>query len=137
MKSLIKFRGKLAWETFIIVLAVYNSILIPFEIAFKPEFANSPAYDAINILIVVSFFIDIVVQFRTATVNLLTGEEVNNPRKLAKAYVLSYRFWVDLLSSLPLDSMSSSELLAIFGMLKIVRVGRISKIIESLNTRAN
>jgi len=46
---------------------------------------------------------------------------------------LSFRFWTDLLSSIPFDKFGNSKTLTIFGMLKIVRLSRLGKLIDSLN----
>jgi hypothetical protein len=51
------------------------------------------------------FFIDILFNFRTTYTDSSTGDEIGNPKKIAKHYVLG-RFWIDLLSSIPLDQLA-------------------------------
>jgi len=62
-----------------------------------------------------------------------TGEEVWDSKAIAKNYVKGGRFWVDVISSIPLDKFAtgkeSSKYLAVFKLLKIIRVTRVSRII--------
>ncbi len=111
------------------MLAVLNAILVPFEIAFEPEFAHSGEYEAIDLIIECIFAIDMIILFRTSTVNIRTGEEITEPKKIAKDYILSFGFWVDLVCAIPINRMSSSKLLSLIGILKITRVAKISHII--------
>jgi cyclic nucleotide gated channel alpha 3 len=83
----------------------------------------------------VFFIVDIAINFRTTYTNTKTGLEVWNPKKIAKHYVLGGKFIIDLLSSIPFDTVpiESISFLNVIGMLKIVRIVRISKIIRHLN----
>jgi hypothetical protein len=112
----------LAWDTGIILLALFNSLIIPVCLAYKAPFCSTGGYTAINLIIDAIFLVDILINFRTSRVNILTGEEVKEPKKLAKQYILSYAFWCDLLSSIPFDKMGDSDFLSLFGMLKIIRL---------------
>ena len=49
----------------------------------------------------VFFIIDIIVSFRSATFDIVSGEEINEPSKIAKAYAFSSRFVVDILCAIP------------------------------------
>jgi len=62
-------------------------------------------FTVINACVDLCFFADIVVTFRTTFVDQKTGDEVYNMREIAKIY-LSGRFWIDLLSTVPLDQMA-------------------------------
>ncbi|CDW74307.1 UNKNOWN [Stylonychia lemnae] len=124
---------KQLWDAFIIACAILNSVLIPFSLAFEPSFTKGSIYKAVVLTIDGIFFVDIIVQFRSSTVNILTGEEISDPNKVAIQYLTSFRFWLDLLSSIPFDKLGNSKLLVIFGMLKIVRLSRIGKLIDSIN----
>lgn len=117
---------------FVILLAIYNSFSIPYNIAFKPPAFDSTFMDLFNGIIDGLFFVDIIISFRTTFINTKTGDEIWDPKLIAKKYVMGGRFWIDLLSSLPMDSFGSgdaSTFLAAFGMLKLMRITRISRII--------
>ncbi len=94
----------------------------------------SDGYIAINMLANFFLLVDILVIFRTSRLNIVTGEEIYAPRILALKYVFSLSFWVDVLTIIPFELMANRDLLILFSMLKISRVGRIGKIIDNLNT---
>ena len=83
------------------LLAIWNCISIPFEVAFEPEFGT--LYTAFETVVDICFFIDIVLSFRTTFINKKTGFEVIDPRLIAKNYGKSSQFFVDLLASIPFE----------------------------------
>lgn len=130
---------KFWFDMMIISLASFNVFTIPFIIAFDPPEANSWWYSTIVWLINIIFVIDIIINFRTTFINNRTGDEVWEPKMIAKRYLLGPKFWIDLLSALPLDQIISKGILrdsfSLLGMLKAVRVMRLSTVIQSLNIR--
>ena len=99
-------KKRLNWDIFIIILALYNSITIPLSIAFDPPFLNSLTITAIESLIDLIFFLDILVNLRTTYISSKTGDEIYNPKEIARKYLLSVRFFIDLLSSIPFDKIA-------------------------------
>ncbi len=86
------------------------------------------------------FFVDIVVIFRTTYVNPTTGDEIWSPALIARNYLKSPRFYIDVLSSLPFDYFKVGtgyvgDVFSLISMLKIVRVTRISAIISNMNVK--
>lgn len=59
------------------------------------------------------------------------GEEVFDWKKIAKKYLLG-RFFIDVISTIPLDSLGNLAILQAFQLLKLFRLSRISKIIKNL-----
>jgi hyperpolarization activated cyclic nucleotide-gated potassium channel 2 len=123
------------------VLAIFNCYSIPIGVALNPVSMRTHAFLALNWVIDFFFMIDIFVNFRTIVVNTETGDEIMVPKNIAKAY-LRGRFWIDLLATVPLDwiavqifSASDSSELQLFGILKLVRVLRLGKIIQYLNSK--
>ena len=51
------------------------------------------------------FVIDIIINFRTTYISG-KGEEVFDPKVIAKKYALGGRFWIDLLSVIPFVELS-------------------------------
>lgn len=96
---------KSKFDLVIISLAIYNSFQIPFEIAFNPKDMKSPGFIVINCLIDTIFLLDIIVNFRTTFYDLETGDEVFDPKRTGKKYLKS-RFAIDLLSTIPFDSIA-------------------------------
>ena len=129
---------KTKWDLVIIFLAIYNSFQIPFEIAFNPEKMKSPGFIALNTSIDLVFLMDIIVNFRTTFYDIETGDEVFDAKRTGRRYLRS-RFTIDLLSTLPFDNIaaiftaSSSPVLQLFSLLKLVRISRLGRIIERMN----
>lgn len=127
---------KLYWDIVIIVMALYNSIIIPVEIAFNPMSLNSAAEIFVESIINLVFMIDIFLNFRITYISGISGDEIFDPRLIAQMYILNGKFILDVLSSIPFNAVgSSSDILPILGMLKLFRVGRISLVIRNLNMR--
>lgn len=126
---------KFYWDLVVISMAIYTSITTPFFLAFKPVWENNIGIVLIDWAVNIVFITDIGVNFRTTYINTKTGIEIWEPKLIAKKYLLGGRFWIDLISSIPLDSLQIEQLsvLAALGMLKLIRTARISKIIQHLN----
>ena len=129
---------RIKWDLCIMLLATWNCFSIPIEIAFEPTVADSPLYLALNSIIDFMFFLDILITFRTTYIKPSTGDEISEPKAIAKQY-LRGRFWLDLLSTLPLDLMhggrESLQWTSLFGLLKTTRVLRLKRISMFINVR--
>ena len=55
---------------------------------------------ALDVLVDVIFLIDIVVGFLTEYTDVVSGDQIRNPKKIAKEYIKS-TFFFDAISSLP------------------------------------
>lgn len=97
-----------------------------------------PAFYVVNSLIDFVFLLDIIVNLRTTFYDIETGDEVFDSKRTGKMY-LKGRFTVDLLSTIPFDNIaliftkSSSPILQLFALLKLVRISRLGRIIERMN----
>ena len=95
-------------------------------------------FDVLNNVIDFAFLVDIVVNFRTTFYDIQTGDEVFDSKRTCTAY-LKGRFLIDILSTVPFDNIvsifttSSSTILQLFSLLKMVRISRLNRIIERLN----
>ena len=119
-------------------MAFYNCFEIPLEIAFQPDFAELPAFKALNSLTDFFFLLDIIVSFRTTYIDLLTGDEIFSAKKCALEY-LQTRFIIDFLSMVPVDTIvelctgNKNTFLRLVSLLKLVRVTRLGKMIAKMN----
>ena len=94
---------KIKWDLFIILLAVYNCVSLPIELALVPPFMQDNAmFDRFNNIIDIIFFVDIVINFRTTFVNPMTGDENHHVKDIAYNY-LTGKFIIDLLSTIPFE----------------------------------
>lgn len=130
--------NKTRWELFVIVLALYNAFSIPFELAFDPPMMRGVNFLVMNSFIDLLFGIDIFIQFRTTFYHPVTGDEIKDFSIIRRNY-LKGRFPIDILSTIPFDNLlklftgSENQILAMFSLLKIVRVTRLGRIIARLN----
>ena len=85
------------------LLAVYNTILIPIEVSFDPKFLELNIFFYLDSVIDFLFFIDILINFWYAYINQKTGEEIKDGKKIAWKYI-STRFTIDVLSTIPFDN---------------------------------
>ena len=73
------------------------------------------------------FMIDIFLNFRITFISTVNGDEIFDPKQIAFKYIIEMRFILDVLSSIPFNAVgSSSEILPMLGMLKLIRVARVS-----------
>ena len=130
---------RLRWDLFIIVLSVYQAIIIPMEITFGIDGFDafrSPYKITLDSLIDVVFFIDIIFRFRTTFIDPISGEEIMDSLLITKRYLFSTNFIIDILSTLPINVFIEDGpiLFELLGLLKILRVFRISSVIMNANT---
>ena len=103
--------------------------------SFKPDELNSPIFKTLDSIIDLIFTVDIIFRFRTTYIDPVSGEEVTDSMMIAKRYIQSSTFYTDVLSTIPLDDFfGGGILLQLFGLLKLLRVQRISSVILNLNT---
>ena len=120
----------------IIVFSVYNSILIPYDVAYGLEY--SLTIEIIDRIVDAMFVGDIAINFRSVYKDYKTDELVTNSKKIALRYVLNGRFWVDLIASMPLEFIAllmpsgGSIDVRFLGMLKLVRLLRLGRMITFL-----
>jgi hypothetical protein len=82
------------------------------------------------------FFFDIVINFRTIYFSSLTNDKITEPIKIAKNYIFSGRFFIDLIASVPVDlfllmvNSSNNRAFSIIKILKLTRLFRLNKIVS-------
>jgi hypothetical protein len=97
---------RVRWDLFVIVLALWNCVMIPLNVAFDNiAFDNSTFMTDLNIIIDVAFGLDVISNFRTTFINTKTGVEVTSGMLIAKHYVFKGRFVIDLFASIPFDDL--------------------------------
>lgn len=113
------------------ILAIYNCISIPFNVAFTYE--STIYLDVFEHTLDALFATDVILNFRTSFVHPKTGLEVVAPGAIARNYVCSNRFWVDLLASIPFEIFFpgvNSSTLKLLGLLKLIRLLRLGRVIR-------
>lgn len=118
----------------ILIIAIFNSVTIPLTLSFdeiSESLANSNSYNAINLASAVFFILDILFQMNTTFYDS-DGEEIFDKRRIRKNYI-SGMFFIDLISSVPIEIFFPGNILRMFNILKIIRVFRLTGIINKMN----
>ena len=126
------------WEIAIMVLALYNATLIPLQLFFQPNpgFIDNDYIKCTDAVVDLLFLIDIIFEFRTTRQE--PTEISPNGRAdghvIAKKYIKD-RFILDLISSVPFNALFNTDtvFLDLLGLLKLLRIGRITPIIRKMN----
>ncbi len=116
---------KFIWDMFTLLVALGICLLIPFVVSMEPPFALTGIYQGVMIGVDAFFAVDILVSFRSATFDIVSGEEINEPAKIAKAYVFSTRFLVDILCAIPWHQFGTADIFKLLGLFKILRMFRL------------
>lgn len=118
------------WNNFIIVLAMYNSVLIPMQIFYTSDLPSSlkgQTIDVIDACVDLCFLIDIIITFRTTFLDPMQSIEVKDPHVIGLKYIKG-QFFIDFISSVPFTSLFRSTggaaegLLDALGLLKLLRL---------------
>jgi len=125
-------KSKLKWDFVIILLSLYQAVSIPLDFFLNPEIFKGPHMVTIESMVDLFFVVDIIITFRTTYIDPISGEEVMDATMIANKYLRSFQFYIDVISTIPLDNISSN--LAVLGLLKIQRIQRLNSVIMNANT---
>lgn len=126
---------RFGWEMFIMVFLLFLGFLIPYISSFEPD--NLTLSNSVDILSLIVFSIDIIINFNTGFYE--KDKLILNRGKILKNY-LSFWFWVDLFSTIPIDwaldaagannSQASKALkyIRILRVLKLIKLVRLTKL---------
>lgn len=134
---------KIKWDLWIMLLATINCFQVPYNVAFTDLESTNIYADIFNLTIDLFFMLDVVINFRTSYIIESSSEEVFSLNKIAINY-LKGRFWIDFLASIPFDLLTyafpegkgNQLTLQLIGLLKLIRVLRLSRLITYLNLKS-
>ena len=77
------------WQLFVMVLAIYNSFITPFQFSFEyvQRLLESQPLSGIETFIDIIYMIDIAVGFQTSYIDYVTGDEITKPSLIAMRYL--------------------------------------------------
>ena len=93
-------RYKAAWDWFLLLSILYNTLALPFIIAFAPTFAQSTLVLSLDIVTTVLMAADMALTLRTAVLDH-SGQLIYDSATIRHRYVHSRAFWIDCLSTFP------------------------------------
>jgi CRP-like cAMP-binding protein len=121
------------WDIVILLLVMYEIAIVPYTFAFQDLIGRWPDYlDVVDHLVYACFCADLVLNFFTS---YYVGEkEITSHCEIARRYVSSHWFWVDLVSLMPAEFVDTdhTSLLKGLKLFRLVRVGKILKRMDDL-----
>ncbi|XP_034239097.1 potassium voltage-gated channel subfamily H member 6 [Thrips palmi] len=136
---------KAAWDWLILILVLYTAIFTPYVAAFllnEPDFnsrkrskyGDDPIV-IIDLIVDVTFIVDILINFRTTYVNR-ADEVVSHPAKIAIHYFKGW-FIIDLVAAIPFDLLlfgsDTDETTTLIGLLKTARLLRLVRVARKID----
>jgi hypothetical protein len=137
------------WDLGVGVLIMYSVLVIPFRIGFGVDCLHTLAF-AFDCIVDITFFIDIVLNFRTPFFDRTVGIVVD-PWSIASRYIRSW-FTIDFLSTVPIDmivqlaltgsvggcggsgsSVRSIKLVRVLRLIRLIKLVRVLKLAKALD----
>lgn len=126
---------KMLWDCFVGLLILYSVLIIPYRIGFQVDPTSGEfIFDSIVDCL---FFIDIIASFNTSYIDTATEITVTD-RKLIAINYLKLWFWIDLFSTIPIDTIINEAMgtngseLSSLRLIKILRLTRMLKLLRVL-----
>lgn len=121
---------RIRWNSLIILLALYSCISIPYMLAFTLTENDSVLVIGSDFVVDCLFVSDVILVLRTSYINILTGEHVNDWKRIAKEYLRTGKFFVDFVANFPSGFVTSlaGRYNPYIRLLKLFRLPRVSEI---------
>ncbi len=126
---------KIRWDILMCALIIYSVVVIPFRIGFdhEPPFG----FHVFDWMVDCSFAVDMVVTFNTAYFDVIAEKMIMNRNLIAIRYVSCW-FWIDLISTIPFDTLihafntnvKFTFAIRLIRMLRLFRVFKLSRLIN-------
>ena len=121
-------------------LAIWNAIWTPLTISFEraSDLSEEPFFTAIDLFVDTVFTIDIILGFMQSYVDQVSGDEIFDPKKVAKHYVFQGSFFVDVMSTFPFTQIGevagvkSSAYYLFADVMSLLKVLRLKKILKKI-----
>ncbi|XP_044741505.1 uncharacterized protein LOC123302584 isoform X3 [Chrysoperla carnea] len=148
------FKG--VWDWLILILVIYTAIFTPYVAAFllnEPGYGSSDKHKGpkkyaddpivvIDLIVDVTFIVDILINFRTTYVNG-SDEVVSHPGRIAVHYLKGW-FLIDLVAAIPFDlllfgsdtdelGLDKDETTTLIGLLKTARLLRLVRVARKID----
>ncbi|EZA61480.1 Potassium voltage-gated channel subfamily H member [Ooceraea biroi] len=136
---------KAVWDWIILLLVMYTAIFTPYVAAFvlsdadynsrkNKKYSDDPIV-IIDLIVDVTFIVDIIINFRTTFVNS-NDEVVSHPMKIAVHYLKGW-FIIDLVAAIPFDLLlvgsDTDETTTLIGLLKTARLLRLVRVARKID----
>lgn len=130
---------RIRWDLLTMLFALYNCVTVPLDFAFNS--VSSETLLVINTFFDCCFMLDVLLNFFTTYIDN-NGDEVTDQKLIAINY-LKLMFWIDFMSSVPIDNFADSifnqsdvsRTLMMTDLAKLIRVLRLSRIVRFMRAR--
>jgi len=132
-------RFRLVWDFAVLGLSLWVSLAVPFQAAFSLS-SSWDSYLLVSSLSVdLLFLLDFGLNFLTSFPSPHTGEEVCRKSLIAKRYVLSWQFGLDLVASIPWSfvDLAAPGYSGSAGIFRLVRLLRLSSLLKRMKAKEN
>ena len=126
------------WDVISGMAILYSAIEVPFLIAFLPD---GTILSNIDLAVTAIFFVDIIISFSMPYQDRTTNEYVYSRRLIAEKY-MQFWVWLDLLATIPFDTIAAnttsgpSKHVQGVRLIRILRLFRLAKLLKfSKNTQ--
>ena len=118
------------WDTFILMLATYNSYQVLYQDAFEPLKVKSLAETIVSVIVDIIYVIDIVLMFFTSVIDN-QGKENFDTNLIAYRRIYSLKFYTELASVLGTDIIAAhNKYLKPFALMKTLRILKLGTMIS-------
>ena len=124
------------WDAVVVVLVLYELLLVPVIASFK-RLTLPPVLEVVDNMVYGCFCVDLVMNFCTS---YYVGEvEVMDQRAIAKRYMTSRWFWIDLISVFPSFLIENSleantSFVRMIRLLRLLRLGKLFKQFDDIES---
>ncbi|KNA16884.1 hypothetical protein SOVF_084940, partial [Spinacia oleracea] len=123
------------WEYFLVILVLYTAFISPFEFGFldRPRMPFSIMDNIVNVF----FALDIILTFFVAYLDKKTYVLVDDRKVIAKSYIWSLKFPLDIFSIVPSEAVqkifpANLHIYGVFNVFRLWRLTRVSRLFSRL-----
>lgn len=122
------------WDTVVLLAVVWNTLSIPFYVAFSPPSLLVASLDYVFDSL---FILDLLMSFRVAVADPYgNGGYSSDYRYIARRY-FKFWFWIDILAVLPMELFFSGEEAQLGNAVKMFRLLRMGRLIQAIDQQGS
>ncbi|XP_038048828.1 potassium voltage-gated channel subfamily H member 8-like isoform X2 [Patiria miniata] len=122
---------KSIWDWLVLIATLYIAIVVPYNVAVKPQ--KHVVTTILDIMVEILFLTDIVINFTTSFVSK-TGVVMYERKEIALHYAKTW-FFIDILAAVPFDFIvlvSNVDTVATIQLLKLARLLRLLRLLQKI-----
>jgi hypothetical protein len=119
---------KMMWDIFALVIILMLTLTIPWAIAFPDDSSNT-----LDAIVLAVFIADLLMTFCTSYLDENgNGDEIIDGRMIFKNYFRSADFWVDLISSIPINEIYTGSNKSVIRILFNINIHNLDRYLSVL-----